>query len=394
MTRTSLPHLVVVGAGAFGGWTALSLVRQGARVTLIDAWGAGNSRSSSGDETRLIRAMYNGDALYTDLAARALTLWWEADAEWGQTVLRRTGVLYLFESDDGFARRSLPVMNSKGLEVESLTLSQAARRFPQFRLDGVRAAYFEPDAGVLLARRSCELVRATLEREGGTYRQAHVQRVSIKSDGLANITLANGEVLGADGFVFACGSWLGGLFPEAVGDGIIATRQAVLYFGTPAGDSRFDWASSPSWMNFGRHWWYGMPGNERRGFKVADDTAGPRVDPTRLERVATRQDVRSARAFIKRRFPALAAQPLLEARVCQYEYSPAGDFLIDRHPDARNVWLLGGGSGHGFKMGPALGEYVTRLVLSDARPDVRFSYASFLSARDRVRRTRKRGRHS
>jgi len=58
------PRIIVVGAGAFGGWTALSLLRGGARVTLIDAWGAGHSRSSSGDETRLIRTMYDGDRVY------------------------------------------------------------------------------------------------------------------------------------------------------------------------------------------------------------------------------------------------------------------------------------------------------------------------------------------
>src|SRR6266496_812128 len=83
-----VPHVVVIGAGAFGGWSALSLVRRGARVTLVDAWGAGNSRSSSGDETRLIRAMYNGDALYTDMATRALALWHDAEARWGRRVLR------------------------------------------------------------------------------------------------------------------------------------------------------------------------------------------------------------------------------------------------------------------------------------------------------------------
>ena len=79
MNDRSAPHIVVVGAGAFGGWTALSLVRRGARVTLVDGWGAGHSRSSSGDETRLIRTMYDGRAVYTDMAVRALSLWRDAE---------------------------------------------------------------------------------------------------------------------------------------------------------------------------------------------------------------------------------------------------------------------------------------------------------------------------
>ena len=384
----------MVGAGAFGGWTALSLVRRHARVTLVDAWGAGHSRSSSGDETRLIRAMYNGDALYTDMAVLALTRWREAERAWGQPVLRPTGALYLFEGDDAFARASLPVMRDRGVAVEPLTPAEGARRYPQFSFDGVQTAYVEPGAGILLARASCELVRASVEREGGAFRQALVRPGRIESGRLAGVILASGGTVEADAFVFACGAWLGEVFPEAVGDGIVATRQAVLYFGTPAGDPRFDWTSSPSWMNFSDRWWYGMPGNERRGFKVADDTVGPPVDPTTLDRVVTREEMRSARAFVKRRFPALATQPIVEARVCQYEYSPDGDFLLDRHPEAGNVWLVGGGSGHGFKMGPALGEYVSRLVLDGLAPDPRFTYAEFSRGRARVGRATRRRSHS
>src|SRR3954469_3481580 len=86
-------HVVVVGAGAFGGWTALSLLRAGARVTLLDAWGAGNARSTSGGETRIIRAVYNGEAVYTQLADRALTLWRDAESRWRRQVMFTTGAL-------------------------------------------------------------------------------------------------------------------------------------------------------------------------------------------------------------------------------------------------------------------------------------------------------------
>jgi glycine/D-amino acid oxidase-like deaminating enzyme len=81
------PHVAVVGAGAFGGWTALMLLRKGARVTLLDAWGPGNPRASSHGETRVIRAMYGGDRAMTAMAARALTLWGEKPAP-----LRRAAV--------------------------------------------------------------------------------------------------------------------------------------------------------------------------------------------------------------------------------------------------------------------------------------------------------------
>ena len=175
-------------------------------------------------------------------------------------------------------------------------------------------------------------------------------------------------------------------FPDVVGDGIAATRQDVMYFGTPAGDCRFDASAFPGWINFGAGRWYGMASHEPRGVKIADDVAGPPIDPTSLDRVISADAVRSARAFLRRRFPALAVQPVVESRVCQYEYAPDADFLLDRHPAADNVWLAGGGSGHGFKMGPAVGEYVARLVLDHAVPDGPFTYAHFADGRRRVDR--------
>jgi sarcosine oxidase len=389
-----MPHIVVVGAGAFGGWTALSLLRRHARVTLIDAWGAGNSRSSSGDETRLIRTIYDGKTAYIDLVVRASALWREAEARWRRTVFLRTGVLYMFESDDGFATKSLPLLSERGVAVETLDPQQAARRLPQISFEGVRVAYFEPDAGVLLARQACELVKQSFDDEGGVYRLGEARPGPIESGRISHVTLDDGSRMAGDAFVFACGPWMGTLFPDAVGDGIIATRQEVMYFGTPAADRRFDSTSFPGWIDFASGRWYGMPGTERRGVKVADDMAGLPIDPSVVDRIVSADGVERAREYVKRRFPALARQPVVETRVCQYEYSPDGDFLMDRHPEAGNVWLAGGGSGHGFKMGPAIGEYVARLVLDGASPDAIFTYAHFAEGRARVRGTDRRTLHT
>jgi glycine/D-amino acid oxidase-like deaminating enzyme len=373
--------VVVVGAGAFGGWTALALQRRGARVTLVDAWGAGNSRSSSGDETRIIRSMYNGDPLYTDMTLRAARGWRSAEERWGRRVLRRCGALYMFEGDDAFARRSLPVMRELGITIEPLTPKETRRRFPQIRAAGLRAVYWEPDGGYLLARESCELVREELVRAGGTWRLASVRPGAIRKGRMLSVRLSDGGRLEADAFVFACGPWLGKLFPDAVGDGIVPTRQDIVYFGAPPGDERYDESRFPVWLHFGSRLLYGIPGNERRGFKVGDDSAGEPVDPTTLNRVVTAKAVRIARAILARRFPGLAGAAVAETRVCQYEFSPTGDFLLDRHPGASDAWLAGGGSGHGFKMGPALGEDMAGLVLDGATTPARFSYAHFEAGR-------------
>ena len=370
----SQDHVVVVGAGAFGGWTALALLRAGQRVTLVDAWGAGNSRASSGGETRVIRAVYNGVPLYSQMAARAFTLWREAEQQWKRQVLFRTGALWMCAADDSYVRRSIEPMKAVGLSVEEITPAEAARRYPQMGFRDVRTAFFEPEAGFLTARAACELVRETFVREGGTYVQAQVRPGTSAGGRLTRVALSNGSAVDADRFVFACGPWLGQLFPDVVGRRIVATRQEVFFFGTPAGDTRYDVGTLPAWVHIGERLVYGLPSHERRGLKVADDTAGAEVDPTTMERSPSAAGLAGARAILGARFPAMANAPLVEARVCQYEASSDGHFLVDRHPGLENVWLVGGGSGHGFKMGPAVGEHVAAVVQGRAAVHSLFAY--------------------
>ncbi len=187
-----------------------------------------------------------------------------------------------------------------------------------------------------------------------------------------SLSLSDGSKLDADQYVFACGPWLGKLFPETVGDHIRPTKQDVFFFGTPAGDDRFTEAKLPVWADHRDRFMYGIPGNQGRGFKVADDTRGPEFDPTSGERTVSAEGLRVIRDYVAFRFPALKDAPLLESRVCQYENTPDNNFIIDRHPRHENVWLLGGGSGHGFKHGPALGEMVAGLVMEHKDPDELF----------------------
>ncbi len=363
------PRVAVVGAGAFGGWTALWLLRSGARVTLLDTWGPGNSRASSGGETRVIRGMYGPDRVYTEWIVRAFEIWQESARRWEVPLFHPTGALWMFRADDGYARASLPYLADAGLPVERLTPAEAARRFPQVRFDGVSHVYFEERAGYLTARRACRAVARAVAAEGGAYRQAEVRPGAIAGGRMGALALSDGGSLEADLYVFACGPWLGRVFPEIVGEGVRPSRQEVFYFGLPAGESRFDEGTFPVWVDFGERVLYGIPGNEHRGFRVADDTHGELVDPTSLERLTSPGDLARARRLLAERFPALAGAPLVETRVCQYENTPDGHYLIDRHPEAGNAWIVGGGSGHGFKLGPAVGERVAAWVLGrEERP--------------------------
>lgn len=371
------PHIVVVGAGAFGGWTALFLRRQGARVTLLDAWGPGNSRASSGGETRVIRATYGPREVYTRMAARSLVLWKEHEKAWRRQLYHGIGVLWLVESDEQYENAALPILRDAKIPFEQLTGPEVTRRYPQINCDRVRWAIFEKDGGYLTARRACAAVLEGFLAAGGEYRQLAVQSPAPSGGQLSSVQLSDGSRLAADGFVFACGSWLRSLFPEVIGDRVRATRQEVFFFGTPPGDERFTETALPVWADHGTTFMYGIPGNEWRGFKVADDTRGPAIDPTSESRVPRPEALQTARDYLGYRFPGLRGAPLLEARVCQYEESPDEHFIIDRHPAAANAWIVGGGSGHGFKHGPAVGELVARSVLSGAGPDEQFRLARF-----------------
>ena len=372
------PRVAVIGAGAFGGWTALELVRRGARVTLVDAWGPGHARASSGGETRVIRATYGTRSLYTTMALRAIELWRAHDARFERRFFHQTGALWLFGQDDSFGRASAAVLRAAKQPLEELSPADARTRYPQIAFDGITSVLVEPNAGLLLARRACEHVAERVVAEGGAYRQAAIASpVKLSGGAVKSVALEGGGSLDADAFVFACGPWLGALFPDVVGASVTPTRQDVFYFGTPPGDTRFNEDTLPVWVDFGERLIYGLPGNANRGFKVADDTPGPPFDPTSGSREASAAGLKAMRAFLARRFPALAKAPLIGTEVCQYEASPDSHFIIDRHPAAPNAWIVGGGSGHGYKMGPALGELVASCVLGTGTPDPTFALARF-----------------
>ena len=368
-----MPHVIVVGAGAFGGWTAFHLQRLGARVTLIDAWGPGNSRSSSGGDTRVIRAVYGPDRIYHQMVARSFQIWKEVQERWKQSLYRPSGALWMFASGDSYVRSSLPHAREAGFRVDELSRQEARQRFPQIDFEGIRSVFFEQQAGYLLARRACRSVWEQFQAQGGEFRQELVRPPKVHNGRLDKIDLEGGQQLRADAFVFACGPWLGRLFPEGLKGAIRPTRQPVFYFGTPPGEPKYSEEHLPVWVEFGPRVVYGIPGAEGRGFKWADDTRGSEFDPDQGERLVTLEEIRSARRHLARRFPGLAGAPLLESRVCQYENSPDGHFILDRHPQAENLWLAGGGSGHGFKLGPAVGEHLALRILGRAEPEPFFS---------------------
>ena len=366
--------VAVIGAGVFGSWTAYSLSRAGQKVLLLDAHGAGNSRASSGGESRIIRMGYGKDEIYSRWAMRSLELWREFAAQTARPLFQRTGVLWLASADDQYTANTLATLKKLKVPHERMSTSELSRRFPQFSFDGVSWGLLESESGALMARQAVQLVTAEARRHGVEYKVAAIQQPKGKGR-LATVASARGDSFSCERFVFACGPWLPKLFPEPLGHRIFPSRQEVFFFGIPPGNENYAPPAMPTWINLSEQA-YGVPDLEGRGFKVAFDTHGAEFDPETDARLVSTESVRKIRDYVARRFPELRDAPVIESRVCQYENTSNGDFLIDRHPDFENVWLVGGGSGHGFKHGPAIGEYVTKLLTAGAAIEPRFSLAT------------------
>ncbi len=310
---------------------------------------------------------YGADEIYTRAALRSLELWKGFFAETGQNLFHPCGALVTGRSKDAYLKSTRETLTRAGCPFDWLDSGDMHIGFPQMNFARDEMGIFEPASGVLMARRSVEAVVNTAVRAGARYEMREWREGFI--DGAAS--QASRDLAGT--FVFACGPWLRKLFPKAIGARIRPTRQEIFFFGAPPGDQRF--STVPAWIAFGEGA-YTVPAIDGRGFKVAIDAHGPMFDPETGDRAITRDGLAFARGILKKRFPGLAAAPLIESRVCQYENTSNGDFLIDRHPDFENVWIAGGGSGHGFKHGPFVGEYVAARIAGSVAAEPRFSLAS------------------
>jgi glycine/D-amino acid oxidase-like deaminating enzyme len=364
--------VVVVGAGAFGGWTAYYLARMGAKVTLVDAYGPGNSRATSGDETRGIRSSYGDRGPWAELWARwadeAIDRWRAFDADWGRQAKVQlwfnTGDLIFRPAPEAFTDTTQAVWKKLGVPFETPAVTDVARAYPALDLSGITVVLREPRAGVVRARRACEVVAEAFRQAGGELRLGYASLGDRAGGRLQNIRTAGpAAALTAGVYVFALGPWFPAAFPEVMKDRIRTPLGHVHYFGTPPGDDRFTFPNLPSYNFPGCTGWPALPA-DNRGFRVRLRGAAL-TDPDASDRVFERDADAPARAFVKARFPRLAGAPLLETRACHYELSTTRNFIIDRHPQFDNVWLAGGGSAEGFKFGPMVGEYVARRVLGE-----------------------------
>ncbi|HEY4129854.1 MAG TPA: FAD-binding oxidoreductase [Gemmatimonadaceae bacterium] len=438
-SASASPEIVVIGSGVWGSFTALNLQRAGAKVTVVDAYGPGNARSTSGDETRGVRSSY-GDRPGSQgeqwmlWARESMTKWKAFDEEWGRylrlNLFHVTGDLICRTEWDNFQLRCKVLWDKNKIPYKVLNPEDVKKAFPVMNLDDITAVLYEPDAGVVRARRATQAAASAFEKLGGRIVIGRATPSKFSNGKLEEISLDTGETLRADTFIFAVGPWLGKTFPELFAKKTRVPIGYVVYFGTPIGDYRFTYPNLPTYNFPGVTGWPALP-VDNRGFRVrgaeraptpatttaagtpasanapATDTganmanagrgagnggtrsangaaaAGGRggaggqnqqevppaqQDPDTSDRWADQSRIDGSRRFVAHRFPLLKDAPVAQTHACHYESTSSGNYIIDKHPQWSNVWIAAGGNAEGFKMGPKIGEYVAARVLGAVDP--------------------------
>ena len=361
---------MVVGAGTFGASLAWRLARRGEDVVLVDQFAPGDERATSGGESRLIRCGHGPDAGYTAMARHARDLWRELEAETGEDVLVECGLCWFAHGEAGWEAESAATMRGLGIPVERLDVGEAARLYPSFAGDDLAWVLLEPEAGVLRAQRAVRALARAAEAHG-----ARVLRGRARPLEGGRAAELDGTRLDGERVVWACGGWLGGLFPDRVT--LAVTCQELFFF---EGGPEWRAPGVPAWIDYDRAT-YGTRDLDGLGAKAAWDEEGPLLHPDAELPPASAQTEELVRAYLAGRFPALARAPLTGARTCRYELTPDSQFLAGPLDGDDAAWALGGGSGHGFKHGPALAERV--LAAWDGREPLpeRFALGPRVAAR-------------
>ena len=363
-----MKSVIVVGAGIWGSSLALRLAEAGWQVTLVEQHKPGHVRQASAGETRLLRCAHGGDDWYARLAWQARDDWRRLSERTGEELYHEAGMMWFAGTPDGWEHASARVLKNLDIECEVLDPADGARFFPDFRGDDLSFLLWEPHAGVIRARRATQ-VTAGLAVAAGV-RLVRARAVPVAGDAAPYLSAVeiDGEVRHADRVVWACGAWLPGLFDAAVfaGAPITVTKQDTLHFAVPP---QWSVPETPAWVDYGASA-YGHGDVDGVGMKATSDAEGPPYEPEHGARTVDASSVEQARSYLRRRFPSLAAAPLLFSQVCQYALTPDAEWVVAEV--SPGVWLLGGDSGHGFKHAPALAGYLTGVLDGDREPEPRF----------------------
>ena len=361
--------IFVVGGGIAGAMTALSLQRRGAQVTLIDRWEPGHARAASTDYNRVIRAISGRDEFYTRWARESRARWLELQEETKQNLMYECGALILAtEGHCDWEDATSETFDRVGVPYYRYSLADIRSRFPQFKVDEIKYALFEPEAGLLMAHRCVITTVDLFKKEGGK-----VIRGTVTTDAQEKPML-DGKHLEADVIVMATGAWMSEMFPRTIKPISAIMGINVLYTSTPDGSDDFDMEKMPCWIDHGQGS-FGIPSSEGSGVKAAVVIPNTPIDINNDERIIEKQSLNKTRQYIQHRLPGLIGQRVVDSKFNQVILTPDTHFIVDWHPEHKNVLFAGGCSGHLFKHGPVFGDFVAGVAMKEYATADRFKVA-------------------
>ncbi|MBI4422331.1 MAG: N-methyl-L-tryptophan oxidase [Elusimicrobia bacterium] len=355
--------VVIVGGGAMGLATAYYLTKQGKKAVLLEQHQVGNPWGASGDHGRIFRLSYGKDTFYTDLAVRALALWKDLQKEAREELYLPTGMLDLAAGPGRYEQQCYDSLKGMGLPVSKWTSAETHERYRIFNPRAFKFAVYHPDGGMLWAHRALTALSNLSQQRGAkVVEKARVSAVlRNKKDGVYAVRDAGGKVYEAGAFLFAAGAWTSDLL-AAYGLPIKPTRQELLYLRPPNNQGRYRPAHCPVFAAISKGF-YGFPVHIHGFMKLGDHRKGKQAKPGTGAQEVSPSFEKATRLFLRKFIPDLAGFNETEGKVCYYDNSPDGDFIMDRLPDSPSAYVAAGFSGHGFKFAPLVGKILADLIV-------------------------------
>jgi len=348
--------VAVVGLGAMGAALAWRLSRRGVSVIGFDRFHPPHTLGSTHGRSRIIREAYYEHPQYVPIVQQAYALWAELEAAAHVRLFQACGGLMIGAPGSRLLSGARESAARHRLAVQEWSAADLRARVPALTPAADMIALFEPRAGVLDPERGVNAMLAQAEAGGCALRfDTTVTRWDAIPEGV-RVTTETGDVI-AHRLVIAAGGWLPSLVPDL---GLPLTiERAVQYWFRPAHDDRYTPARMPIFLleTSDARWLYGLP-DQGHGVKLAAHHAGENTTLQALRRDVSSEERASFRSFAAPYVSGLS-EDAIDASVCFYTNTPDDHFLLDRHPECRDVYLISACSGHGFKFAPAIAELVT-----------------------------------